>query len=145
MSEWASIQSTPPGAVHRREASERAERDRVVAAEDERHRARVRHLGDARRDQLARVVDLGEEARSLVPERGRLRHGRLDVPLVAHRVPETDEALLEPRVPDRRRPHVDAAPPLPEVERRADDRDLRLRAHAQNLTATAATLVAAAR
>ncbi len=117
----------------------------MVSAEHEGHRSARSDLGDARCDQLARVVDLGEEARALVPQRGGLGHGGLDVPLVAHGVPETDESLLEPRVPDRRRPHVDAASPLPEVERRADDRDLRLRVHAQNLTATAATLVAAAR
>ena len=134
-----------PRAVHRREPSERAQRDRVIPAEHERHRAASSHLGDASSDQLTRVVDLGEEARAFVPESGRLGDRGLDVPLVVHRVAEADESLLETRVPDRRGPHVDAASSLPEVERRADDRDLSLRAHAQNLTAAAATLVAAAR
>ena len=131
--------------VHRRETSERPERNRVVAAEDQRQRATRCHLGHARRDQLARVVDLGKEARSFVPDRGRLRHGRLDVPLVAHRVPETDEALLEPRVPDRRRPHVDAPSPLPEVERGTDDRDLALGAHGAEPSDAAANCIVMAR
>ena len=132
-------------AVHRREPSERAQRDRVISAEHERHRPTSGHLGDASSDQFTRVVDLGEKARAFVPESGRLGDRGLDVPLVVHRVAEADESLLETRVPDRGGAHVDAASPLPEVERRADDRDLSLRAHAQNLTAAAATLVAAAR
>ena len=41
MSLCASIQSTPPDAAGLREAAERPERDRVVAAEDERERALV--------------------------------------------------------------------------------------------------------
>ena len=83
MSECASIQSTPPGAVHRREPAERPERDRVVAAEDERDRAGADLLDDLRGDALARRLDLGQEARALVLQRGRLGDGRLDVPVVA--------------------------------------------------------------
>ena len=125
MSECASIQSTPPGAVDGRQAAERSERDRVVAAEHERKRARASSPRPrARAIELARVVDLGQEPRPLVAQRRRLGDGRLDVALVAHVVAEADETLLETRVPDRRRPHVDAAPALAEVERRADDRDL---------------------
>ena len=45
----ASIQSAPPGAVHARHAAERAHRDRVVAAQDERHEAAPARLLDERR------------------------------------------------------------------------------------------------
>ena len=122
------------GAVHRRKAAERAERDGVVAAEHERDRAGARLLDHLRRDPGAGRLDLGQEPRPLVLHRRRLRHRGLDVPVVAHRVAEAREALLEPGVADGRRPHVDAAPALPEVERRADDGDLACRAHRGNLT-----------
>ena len=112
--------------MRRREAAERPERDGVIAAEHERNRARARLLDDLRGDPLARRLDLRKKARALVAERRRLGHGRLDVPVVANRVAEALEPLLEARVANRRRPHVDAAPALPEVERRADDRDLAL-------------------
>ena len=130
----------PAGAVHGRQTAERSERDRVISAEDERKRPSGRRLGHPPRDQLARVVDLWQEPRAFVAQGRRLRDGRLDVAFVSHVVPESDETLLEPRVPDRRRPHVDAAPALPEIERRTDDRDLALRAHGRNLPRDAATL-----
>ena len=50
----ASIQSTPPTPVRAREAAERAERDRVVAAEHERHRALLERPADEPRDLAAR-------------------------------------------------------------------------------------------
>ena len=114
-----------PGAANVRKTAERPERDRVIAAEDERDRAGLDLLDDLGRDALARRLDLGKEAGSLVVDSAVASgHRRLDVPVVANVVAQTQEALLEPRVADRRRPHVDAAPALPEVERRADDRDL---------------------
>ena len=79
-------------------------------------------------------MDLREKARALVAERGRLGNGGLDVPLVTYDVAETHKALLETRVPDRGRPHVDTAATLAQVERRADDGDLRSRVHRENLT-----------
>ena len=106
----------------------------MVAAQYQRKCATRGHLGDTRRDQLTGVVDLGQEARALVPQCGRLGNRGFDVPLVADGVTQADESLLEPGISDRRRPHVDATPPLPEVERRTDDRDLPLRAHGENLT-----------
>jgi hypothetical protein len=69
----------------RGEPAERAERDRVVAAEDERGRADAGLLRDRGRDPGARLLDLGQEARALVAERRRLRHRRRHVPVVADR------------------------------------------------------------
>ncbi len=123
----------------------RAERDRVIASEDERRRAGTDGFDDLRRDPLARALDLGKEARAFVLERRRLRHRRLDVAVVAHLEAEARQPLLEPRVAHRRRAHVDPAAALPEVESRADDRDLALRVHAGNLQPDAATLRAEAR
>ena len=60
-------------------------------------------------------------------KRGRLGNGGLDVPSSRTDVAETDEPLLETRVADRGRPHVDTAATLAQVERRADDGDLRSR------------------
>ncbi len=51
------------------EAGERADRDRVVAAEHERPRAFAHGLLDQRRERRAGLEDLGEEARALVYER----------------------------------------------------------------------------
>ena len=121
-------------AVNGGHATERAERNRVVATEHQRQRAPRRRLGHARGDELARVVDLREKARPLVTESGRLGDGRLDVSLVAHDITKTHEALLETCVPDRGRPHVDTAAALAQVERCADDGDLRSRVHRENLT-----------
>ena len=105
------------------EAGERADRDRVVAAEHERPRAFAHGLLDQRRERRAGLEDLGEEARALVHERERLGHRRRDVAAVGDREPDLGQPLVEPRVADRRRAHVDAAPGLAEVERCADDRD----------------------
>ena len=127
----------PPGAANLRKTPERPERDRVIAAEDERDRAGLDLLDDLRRDALARRLDLRKEAGSLVVDSRRLRDRRLDVPVVANVVAQAQEAFLEPRVADRGRPHVDSAPPLPEVERRADDRDLTSDAVAHGIEPTA--------
>ena len=96
----------------------------MIAAKDERDRASLDLLDDLGRDALARRLDLRQEAGSLVVDSGRLRDRRLDVPVVANVVAQAQEPFLEPCVADRGRPHVDSAAPLPEVERRADDRDL---------------------
>src|SRR6476620_4768500 len=103
-------------AVNGRHAAERPERNRVVATEHQRHRAPRRRLGHPCGDELARVVDLWEKAGPFVTKRRRLGDGRLDVSLVAHDITKTYEALLETRVPDCRRPHVDSAAALAQVE-----------------------------
>ncbi len=114
----------PAGPPRERHPDERAERDGVVAAEDERHRSPPRRRLDELRDAVAQVEDLREIARALVPHLGRLRDRRDDVPLVEDAHAELfRELLVETRVADGRRPHVDAATAGAEVERAADDGD----------------------
>ena len=48
---------------------------------------------------------------------------RLDVAEIPNTAAERTETLLETRVADRGRAHVDPAPALPEIERRADHGD----------------------
>src|SRR5262249_37166590 len=74
---------------------------------------------------VAEIEDLAEVASFLVAHGGRLRDGRDDVARVRdlHMEP-LGELLVEPRVADRRRPHVDTAPPRAEVERRPDPGNL---------------------
>ena len=96
MSACASIQSDSADAVDGGEPAERAERDRVIAAEHERGRAGARLLDDLRGDPGAGLLDLGQEPRTLVMQRRRLGHGSLDVPVVAHGVAEAHQTLLEP-------------------------------------------------
>ena len=62
-----------------------------------------------------------EEARLRVPARRRLGDHCGDVPPVLARDPELLQPVLEPGVADRRRAHVDPAPPGAEIERGADD------------------------
>src|ERR671927_162414 len=50
------------------------------------------------------------------------RHG--DVAEIAHLVAEFGQALLQAGVADGARPHIDTAPAGPQVDRRADDRDI---------------------
>ena len=140
MSEWASIQSTPPWPCTEASPPSVPSATEWSPPSTSGSRASPRRLGDPGGDQLARVVDLGKESCALVAERRRFGDRGLHVPLVANLVAETDQPLLEPRVADRRRPHVDPAPTLPEIERGADDRDFALRLHAENLTGRAATL-----
>ena len=124
-SPWASIHTTPPRAVDAGHADERAERDRVVAAEDERQGAAADRRLDERGDAVAQVEDLGEVARPVVAHRGLLGHRRLDVAEILDVDPERVlEVTAEPGVADRGRPHVHAAAAGPEVERGADDGDL---------------------
>ena len=105
------------------QARERPERDRVVTAENERPGS-LRHGRLDEGGQFgAGVEDLGQESCALVTQRDRLRLRRHDVAPVGDRMPHRPQALLETRVADRRRPHVDATTGLAEVERRTDDPD----------------------
>ena len=100
---------------------ERAERDRVVAAQHERQRPLRDDVPDERRERGARLEDLGEEARALVADRERLGLGHDEVAPVDDAAAERRQPLLETGVADRGRSHVHAASTLSEVERRADD------------------------
>jgi hypothetical protein len=71
----------------------------------------------------AREQDLAQVPDALVSDRRRLGDRCLDVAEVDIRAPELLDPRLEPGVPDRGRPHVDAAPARAEVERRADHGD----------------------
>ena len=107
----------------RGEPAQRAHRDRVVAAEDERPGALPHRSFDDRGQLRARGEDLGHEAGPLVGEGETLRLRRHHVAAVGDVEPDAGEPLFEPRVADRRRAHVDAAALLAEVERGADDRN----------------------
>ena len=97
----ASIHSAPPGAVHLRHAAERADRDRVVAAEHERHGAAAARLLDERGHALARAHDRLEVARPRIADLGRLRQAHVDVAPVDALAAEARDPLLQAGVPDR--------------------------------------------
>ena len=88
-----------------------------------------------RRDPLAGRLHLGQVAAPTESSSSTCSTtGAGDVALVGHLVAERAQPRLEPRVADRRRPHVDAAAALPEVEGGPDDGDaprcrFRLRGH----------------
>ncbi len=111
-----------------RHPAERAHRDRVVAAEHERHASLLGRVLDERGDVLARLLDLREVARGRVALVGCLGDRRDDVAPVGDVAAELADAGRQVGVADRRRAHVDAAAPGAEVEPDADDRD-GLRAH----------------
>ena len=113
-------------AARLRHPAERAHRDRVVAAEHERQVPLPDRLVDERGDPLARLLDRAEVAgvRGRPRRSPRARPTR-DVAPVDDRPAERADALVEARVADRGRAHVDAAPALAQVERGADDRDRR--------------------
>ena len=112
-------------AMRLRHPDERAERDGVVAAEHERQRAAAGRSRDELREAVAEVEDLAEVAGVLVAHVRRLDDRRDDVAAVGDAHAElVRELLLEARVADRGRAHVDAAPPRAQVERGADDGDL---------------------
>ena len=113
----ASNQSTPPAPWIGGEPAERPERDRVVAAQDDRDGAFLGRGRDATRNALAGVLDLGEEARTRVAGRGRLGDRGLDVAPVRALEPEPREAVVQARVADRGGPHVHAATAGAQVER----------------------------
>jgi len=98
----------------------------VVATEDERKRTASCRLRNTAGYELARVVDLRQEAGALIAERCRLGDSRLHIAFVPNLVAQALEPLLETGIADRRRAHIDAAATLTEVERGADDRDLAL-------------------
>src|SRR5829696_491919 len=104
-------------------AADRPDRDRVVPAEHERKRAALRRRPHLLGDSLAGLADLGEEAGFLVAGGHRLADARVDVAPVLRCDPELDEALAQPRVANRGRAHVHAAPACAEVELGPDDRD----------------------
>ena len=121
----ASIQTTPPDPRTFAIPTERAERDRVVAAEDERQRPAAGRIRDELGQPVAEVEDLREVTRVLVTHVRRLHDRRDDVARVVDLDAEfLRELLVEARVADRGRPHVDAAPARAEIERSADHVDL---------------------
>jgi hypothetical protein len=105
------------GAAPRGEPAERAERDRVVVAEDDRDPVVVERRADELGDPFARRSDRRQEARARVVLGRRLRDGGGDVPAIHAVHAERGEPLLEPRVLDRRGTHVDAPPAGSQVER----------------------------
>ncbi len=137
-SPWASIHSVAPAPARLRHPSERAHRDRMVAAEHERHEPLVGRVADEARDPLAGLHDRRQVPGRRVADVGRLRHRRADVAPVRHLVADVADARLELRVADRRRPHVDAAAPGPKVEPGPDDRHAAMcfsRAHGEGIYA----------
>jgi len=96
----------------------------VVAAEDERHETVPDDLRHLRGNLPARLEDRGEVACVRVAGVGGLPKRRRDVAAIAAEDLELVDPLSEPRIPDRRRAHVDApAAAGAEVERCSDDRD----------------------
>ena len=68
--------------------------------------------------------DFGEVLGARIAFRPRLQHGDRHVAAVLHDVAERFELALQPGDADGRRPHVDAAARLSEIERNADDANL---------------------
>ena len=110
-------------AVRRRQATDRADGHRVVAAEHERHRARLGGAPHERRNPFARAQHGQQVARVRLADLGCFGDSGLDVAPVLDSSPDLREPRVETCVPDRRRSHVDAATSLSEVERRADHGD----------------------
>src|ERR1700761_1224140 len=97
----------------------------MVAAEDERQRTAPHGVRDEPREAVAEVEDLAEIAGVLVAHVRGLDNRGDDVARVGHAHAQLlGELLLETRIADRRRTHIDAPPPGAEVERRADHGDL---------------------
>jgi CheY-like chemotaxis protein len=103
--------------------AERAQRDRMVAAEYKRHVAAFHRAGDELGDPLIRLLDLRQEPQPLVADRARLCDSGRDVAPVLDTPPEPLDASVEARVADRGGAHVDASPTGAQIERGADDRD----------------------
>src|SRR5947207_11605621 len=119
------------------ETAERADRDRVVAAEHERLKPFVDRPRDEVRDALAGLLDRREEAHALAAHLGRLRYRSLDVAPVIDVPTQAFDPRVEARVPDRGRPHVDPSPAGAEVEARADQGNgpcIRLHGHEPEIT-----------
>ncbi len=92
----------------------------MVAAEDERHRARLRGAPHERRYPLARAQDGQQVPRVGLADLGCLCDSGLDVAPVLDWSADLGEPRVEAGVPNRGRSHVDAAPALSEVEQHAD-------------------------
>ena len=107
-------------AVHVRHPAERADRDRVVATQHERHEPAATRVPDERCDALARAHDRLEVARPRIPDLRRLGKARVHVAPVDAVAAETRDPLLKACVPDRGGTHVDAAAARAEVEPSAD-------------------------
>ena len=103
-------------------AGQGAERHGVVAAEDERERARRGGLLDARGERRARGGDLREVLGPGVPRiEAFLRLGRDRAFVAPDLMPERREALAKARKADRRRTHVGPVAARPEIERHLVD------------------------
>ena len=123
-------------------ACERAERDRVIAAQNERDLSAQPRLFDELRDAVAERENLRQEARAPIVYRKRLRDRRLDVAeIVRHDAERRSKMLRELGVANRRRPHVDATATGAEIERGADQGHTPLRLHAHGRKANVTTLV----
>ena len=113
----------------------------MVAAEHDRRLSVTTGIGDEMRDAIAKLEDRAEETRVGVALVHRLRNGRGDVAEVDGVDAEClCEMLLEPRVANRGRPHVDTAATGPEVERSPDQRypaSRRLHAHGHKANVSA--------
>ena len=123
----------PADAARACQPAERAEGDRVVAAEHERERVLLQREPDEPRDASTRCLDLRQVARRRVRVLRRLLHRRLDVPPIEYVVADPAEPVVETRVANRGRAHVDAAATGPEVESGTDDRHLLACSHGRNL------------
>jgi hypothetical protein len=95
----------------------------VVPAEHHGKEAVLRGTRDELGDALADDLDLSQVSDALVADRRRLGDRPFDVPPVDAPAPEVLDPRGEIRIPDRRRPHVDATPTRAEVEAGADHRD----------------------
>ena len=105
-----------------RETAEGAQRDRVVAPEHEGQEVvldRVRHVV---RDALTGLLDLRQEADTLIADGARLRDGRHHVAPVEAAPAELLDPRLETRIADCRGAHVDSTPTCAEVEPGPDHR-----------------------
>ena len=125
--------SARPG---RGEPAERADRDRVVAAENQRDEAFLTNSLDLGRDPRAGVQDLVQEARLLGAARPGLREGRLDVASILDVDPGAGELSVQAGIANRRWAHVDAAAPCAEIESGSHDRHA-YRRHGHTLFADA--------
>src|SRR5688500_1476763 len=106
------------------DARERPDRHRVIAADDERERPAALDPPHALGKRLDDADDLARVARTVVLGLALDPIGHLKVAVVLDRVTECLEAPAQPRIPDRRGSHIDAAPASAEVHRDADDLDL---------------------
>src|SRR5439155_16240849 len=110
-------------AVKLGDAGDRADRNRVIAAQRHGKEPRLERLVNAVRDFLARLLDFLQVLGALVAKV--LLLGELDVNVarVLHLMAQVLDGRVQPRRAYRRRPHVHAAPLLPEVQRHAQNPD----------------------